>query len=76
MVSDGDSPTEVESGLPEFSPGWAVLFMLLGSLATLIVLAAVGALSAEFVQSATVPLGGFAVGVAVVWWVLETYRNR
>ncbi|RDI72515.1 hypothetical protein [Halopelagius longus] len=77
MVSDSDGPsTEVESGLPEFSPGWAILFMLLGSLATLISLVAVGALSAEFVQSAVVPLGAFAVGVSVVWWVLETYQNR
>ncbi|MFC6824434.1 hypothetical protein [Halopelagius fulvigenes] len=50
--------------------------MLLGSLATLVVLVALGALSAEFVQSAVVPLGAFAIGVAVVWWVLETLGGR
>ncbi|SFG47577.1 hypothetical protein SAMN04488063_2169 [Halopelagius inordinatus] len=76
MVTDDDSPTDVESGLPEFSPGWAVLFMLLGSLATLVALAAVGALSAEFVRSAVVPLGWATVGISAVWWAFETLRDR
>jgi hypothetical protein len=80
MNADGDDSTDaavrLDPGVLELTPGWAALFMLLGSIATLVVLVAAGALSPERVRAAMVPLGAAAVALSAVLWVADAVRSR